>query len=92
MQSADLTVSASPNQVSGVMHGETILLSSTTNQYYGLHEVGSRIWELIQQPRRVSSICSELCMDFDVDPVVCETDVRKLIQKLLDAGLVQVEE
>src|SRR5205807_1960406 len=31
---ADPIISASPNQVSGVLDGETILLSSTTNLYY----------------------------------------------------------
>ena len=33
---ADPMVSASPNELSGTLNGETILLSSTTNLYYGL--------------------------------------------------------
>ena len=87
---ADPFVSASLNQVSGVLDGETILLSSTTNLYYGLDPVGSRIWELIQEPRRISAICSQLALDFDVDPAACERDIRELIGKLADADLVQL--
>jgi hypothetical protein len=92
MLSADPIVSASPNQVSGVMNGETILLSATTNQYYGLDPVGSRIWALIQEPKRVSAICSQLVLDFEVDPLVCEHDIRELISKMADADLVYLKD
>jgi hypothetical protein len=88
---SDPIISASPNQVSGVLNGETILLSSTTNMYYGLDPVGSRMWELIQKPKRVSDICRQLALDFEVDPVVCERDIRELIRKMADADLVILE-
>lgn len=90
MPPADLIVSASPEQVSGVLNGETILLSSATNLYYGLDAVGSRVWELIQQPRHMSDICSQLAEEFEVDRSTCERDVRELIGKLAEAGLVQL--
>ena len=90
MLPADLIVSASPDQVSGVLHGETILLSSSTNLYYGLDAVGSRVWELIQQPRNLSAICDQLATEFEVDRAVCEGDVRELIDKLAQAGLVRL--
>lgn len=86
----DIIVSASPNQVSGVLHEETILLSSTTNQYYGLDAVGSRIWSLIQEPRRVSDICTLLVSEFEVEPQACERDVQRLIRDLAEAGLVTI--
>ena len=89
---SDPIISASPNQVSGVLNGETILLSSTTNMYYGLDPVGSRIWELIQEPKRLSAVCSQVASDFDVDPIVCERDTRELIRKMVEAELVIVED
>lgn len=89
---SDPIISASPNQVSGVLNGETILLSSTTNMYYGLDPVGSRMWELIQEPKRISDICRQLALDFEVDPVVCEHDIRELIQKMVDADLVILQD
>ena len=88
----DPIISASPNQVSGVLNGETILLSSTTNLYYGLDPVGSRMWELIQQPRRLSALCSQLVSDFDVEPSVCERDVRELLGKMVEADLIKLED
>ena len=89
---ADPIISASPNQVSGVLNGETVLLSSTTNLYYGLDPVASRIWKLIQEPKRISAICDQVALEFDVDPVVCRRDIRELISKLLEADLVKLED
>jgi hypothetical protein len=89
---ADPLVSVSQNQVSAVLDGETILLSAATNLYYGLDPVGSRIWQLIQEPRRISYICSQLALDFEVDPALCEHDTRELLQRLADADLVKLED
>ena len=92
MVTVDPIISASPNQVSGVLNGETVLLSSTTDIYYGLGEVGSRIWELIQQRKRISEICTQIACEFEVEAEVCQRDARELIQKLVEADLVKLEE
>jgi Coenzyme PQQ synthesis protein D (PqqD) len=88
---SDPIISASPDHVFGDLNGETILLSSTTNMYYGLDPVGSRIWELIQEPRRMSAICEHLVSEFDVDPVKCEHDTQQLIQKMAEVNLVTIK-
>ena len=75
-----------------MLNGETVLLSSTTDMYYGLGEVGSRIWELIQQRKRISEICTQIASEFEVEPEVCQRDARELIQKLVEADLVTLEE
>src|SRR5688572_21179966 len=50
------SVAASEEQVSSDLAGETILLSMQTAVYYGLDEVGSRIWELVRAPIRVFEV------------------------------------
>lgn len=88
----DPIIFASPDHVFGDLHGETILLSSTTNLYYGLDPVGSRIWSLIQQPTRMSAICASLVEEFEVNPNDCERDTMEFIQKMADANLVIIED
>jgi hypothetical protein len=87
----DPIIVASPDHVFGDLNGETILLSSTTNLYYGLDPVGSRIWSMIQQPQRMSAICASLVEEFEVNPNDCERDTRQFIQKMADANLVIIE-
>jgi hypothetical protein len=88
---SDPIISASPDHVFGDLNGETILLSSTTNLYYGLDPVGSHIWSLIQQPRRMSAICASLVAEFEVNPADCERDATQFIQKMADANLVIIK-
>ena len=55
-------VTASRDQVSSDLAGETVLLSMKTAHYYGLQEVGARIWSLLTQPVSVSTICDEVML------------------------------
>lgn len=43
-------VAATKNQISSDAGNETIVLELEKGNYYGLGEVSSRVWELVQQP------------------------------------------
>ncbi len=86
----DSVVIASPNQVSSDLAGETVLLSMTSAKYYGFAGVGSRIWELIQQPVAVSAVCSVITEQYDVSRELCEADVLRFLRDLLAKGLLEV--
>lgn len=83
-------VAASPDQVSSDLAGETVLLSMTDAKYYGFAGVGSRIWELIQQPVAVSAVCSVITEEYDVSREMCEADVLQFLRDLLAKGLLEV--
>ncbi len=83
-------VVASRNQVASDLAGETVLLSMTTAHYYGLADVGARIWELIREPIRVSAICSAIMSEYDVTAERCEADVIHFLQDLASNGLIEV--
>lgn len=86
----DSIVVASPEQVSSDLAGETILLSMTDAHYYGFAGVGSRIWELVQQPARVSDVCAALIEEFDVPPARCEADLLGFLGTLQAKQLLEV--
>ncbi|MEW6637015.1 MAG: lasso peptide biosynthesis PqqD family chaperone [Actinomycetota bacterium] len=88
--SRDSTVVASRDQVSSDLGGEAAILDLKGGTYYGLDEVGHRIWGLIQQPRSVREIRDVLVEEYDVEPDRCERDVVALLQRLADEGLVEV--
>ncbi|MBW1829607.1 MAG: PqqD family protein, partial [Deltaproteobacteria bacterium] len=52
--------------VSSSLDEETVMMSVNSGKYYGLDEIGSRIWELIKQPRSVSDLCDILLGEFEV--------------------------
>lgn len=84
------TVVVSPHQVSTSLGHEAVILGADAGEYFGLNEVGARIWELVQQPVLVSEICAALCAEYEVQPAECERDVLELLGELKERGLLDV--
>ena len=87
---ASSIVVVSANQVSTTLGDEAVILGADAGQYFGLNEVGARIWELVQQPVSVSAIRDTLCREYDVAPEECERDLVELLNELSRNGLVDV--
>ncbi len=83
-------VVVSKNQVSSELAGEAVILNMDRGMYYGLDEVGARIWKLIQQPQTLSQVRDVLIGEFQVTQDQCERDLLALIEQLSQAGLVLV--
>lgn len=67
-----------------------VLLSTEQEVYYGLNEVGARVWELMGEARTVGDICEDLRADYpNVDADTLERDVKDLLADLVDNGLVR---
>ena len=85
-------VRATREQVSSEVGGETVILSLKNGMYYGLNAIGTRIWALLQSPRSVTDIRDVLLAEYNVTPETCERDLLRVIERLTDAGLVEVDD
>src|SRR5207245_11208859 len=83
-------VVATKDQVSSDLAGEAIVLSLRTAMYYGLDQVGARIWELVREPTRVADIRDAIAREYDVELQRCERDVLDLLGQLAGGGLIEV--
>lgn len=88
--SAGSSIVASEGQVSSDLGGEVAILGLGAGTYYGLDEVGGRVWTLIQEPREVAEIREALLREYEVEPERCERDLISLLQQMADEGLVEV--
>ena len=80
----------SNDQVSADLDGEAVLMSIAQGSYYALNSTGSRIWELLQEPRSVATICAALQQEFQVEPTECEHQVVEHLRELHEQGLVEI--
>jgi len=85
-------VVASSDQVSRDLEGEVVILNLQTGTYFGLNGVGSRIWDLIQQPCAVSHVHDTLLKEYNVEPDACARDLLALLEQLTARGLIEVRE
>ncbi len=84
------TVVVSSNQLSTGVGKETVILNMERGEYFGLNEVGASIWDLLQRPRTVDEIKSEILAEYDVTPEQCERDLLHVLSELLDAGVIEI--
>ena len=78
------------DQVSCDLAGEAAILNIKSGVYYGLNPVGARIWDLMQQPRKVAEIQDEITNEYEVEPERCARDLVALLEKLFAEGLIEV--
>ncbi|HET8922892.1 MAG TPA: PqqD family protein [Candidatus Acidoferrum sp.] len=69
---------------------ESVLLNLETEQYFGLDETGTRMWQLITASPCINSAYQELLAEFDVEPELLRANLADLLSKLVDSGLLQV--
>ena len=72
--------------------GEYVILDLAAGLYYGLDEIGSRVWALIQNPLTVDAIRDRIVAEFDVDADCCQEDLIRLLEQLAAANLILVIE
>ena len=80
----------SPNVLVQELDGESVLLNLESERYFGLDDVGTRLWQHLLEHRRLDRICQELHKEYDVDERCLRADVIRLVQELIDAGIVAV--
>ncbi|BBM69171.1 hydrogenase expression protein HypA [Rhodothermus marinus] len=88
----DTVVVASPEQVSSKLGEEVVILNLRNGVYYGLDPIGTRIWELIQEPRSVRQVCEVLLEEYDVTFEQCAEDVLALMRDLQAQGLIEARD
>lgn len=80
----------STDVLSQEVSGETVLLNLKSENYYGLDEVGTRVWQLLNEYDDLSVIYSILLQEYDVDEKQLHGDLDEVIKKMLDAKIVQI--
>lgn len=87
--SKSTTIVTSDDCLSTTMDGESVILHVEQGKYYGFNEVGTEVWEFVQEPHTVGEICRTLQNTYDVEEERCLDDVRELVTKLLEFDLVR---
>ncbi len=88
----DSVVVATKEHVSSDLGGETIVLSLQSAMYFGVDQLGTRIWELIQEPSRVTDVRDAIVGEYDVETERCEQDLLEFLRQLAANELIEVSD
>ena len=85
-------VSISPEVLFQEVSGEMVLLDLASENYFGLDEIGARIWGLLESGSSVGETMDTLMEEYEVERLTLEADVGELLGNLVEAGLISYEE
>lgn len=73
------------------LNGEIVMMDLEKGRYFSLNGVGSRIWEIIEEPIGINKIVDCLLEEYDVNRNECEENVLEFLGKLDDANIIAVD-
>lgn len=81
----------SDDVLSQEVSGETVLLDMKSEQYFGLDEVGTRIWQLLREGNSRERVLEVMQNEYEASRRQLAADLDDLLKRLLEAGLITVE-
>jgi len=71
--------------------GELVVLDLKSNNYFGLDDIGARIWSELAQGRDLDTTILLLAEEYDAPRSEIAADVYELAERLVEAGLLTVK-
>ncbi len=71
--------------------GESMILHLGTGIYFGLDQVGTRVWQLIVEHGALADVCAVMAEEFDAPAQKIREDVGVLLEQLVSKGLLRVD-
>jgi len=70
---------------------ETMLMSLSNGEYYGMNDIGSKIWELLENSMSVAELISELTNIYELTAKQCEQDIQPFLTSLHDKDIIELK-
>jgi hypothetical protein len=68
---------------------ECVLLDLRSQTYFGLDEVGLRLWTVLTGSDSIESAYRQLLGEYDVEPAQLRSDIEDFVDRLLERGLLE---
>jgi hypothetical protein len=85
------TIRIAPGTLHRELQGEGVLLQLDTGEYFGLDEIGERIWTLIAAHGNLAEVQARMLDEYDVDSETLSRDLHGLVDALVSHRLVEVD-
>ena len=85
-------VCAQPDVLVNSVEGESVLLNLARESYFGLDEIGTRMWSVLTTSPSIQSAYESLLSEYDVGADQLRQDLDGFVQTLVDNGLVELRD
>lgn len=70
------------------LNGQVLFMHVAQGVYFEATGVASAVWDMLERPCSIGDLVAGIVARYEVDPKVCENDVRQFVDKLVAADLV----
>ena len=70
--------------------GEKVIMDLSKGQYFVMNEVGSRIWDILDETKTYDGIVGILLNEYNIKESICRNTVYSFINRLNKAELVKL--
>ena len=88
----DQRVTIPPDVLIQELDGESVVLNVTTERYFGLDPIGTRMWSALTTLDSIEAAYDSLLAHFDVGAERLRQDLEILVTELVDHGLLDVHD
>jgi len=74
------------------LEGEAVLLNLDTESYYGLDEIGARMWSVVNASDSVEAAYQILVAEYEVDSRRLRDDLQTLVEEWIEHDLAHIDE
>jgi len=85
------TVKISANVLFQQINNECVLLDMDSEQYFGLDDVGARMWQILSENEDTEKVVTLLLAEYDIDEATLRQDLLNLIAELGNVKLISFE-
>ncbi|HET8564162.1 MAG TPA: PqqD family protein [Candidatus Binatia bacterium] len=86
-----MTIRISDDVLFRDLSGEAVILNLSSGVYFGLDEVGTRMWDLFAEHGACEKVIQILLGEYQVEETRLRQDVDDLIRQLSEKGLVKID-
>lgn len=80
------------NFMTSEVDGEIVIMNPNSGEYFGLDEISSNIWKLIDSKKSFNDIVGELIKIYEVTEAKCKEDSRPIFIRLLQLKFLKFQE
>ena len=70
--------------------GEAVILNLETGKYFGLDQVGTRMWQLLAEHKQVEPALNDLTTEYDTTRDQLQHDLLELVDNLAAHQLIEI--
>jgi hypothetical protein len=83
-------ISIPPDVLVSALAGESVLLNLKSEKYFGLDEVGTRMWGALTSSNSIQEAYETLLAEYEVEAERLRRELSDLIEKLVEHELIEV--